>query len=113
MRGARRAGLGGFVGARLFHYLDHLGQLRERPQEILAIWQGGIAVYSAFIGGVLAGWVRARQLRLDAWRLLDVAAPALLWTGLAACSTAMPGAHRPTARGASSIATPTRCCRLT
>jgi phosphatidylglycerol:prolipoprotein diacylglycerol transferase len=92
MRGARRAGfaeddvgsvvfwavIGGFVGARLFYYFDHVGQFRERPQDILAIWQGGIAVYGAFIGGVLAGWVRAWQLWLDAWRLLDVAAPAML-----------------------------------
>jgi phosphatidylglycerol:prolipoprotein diacylglycerol transferase len=69
---------GGIVGARLFHVLDHLSYFAERPLEVFAVWQGGIAVYGAFIGGVAAGWVAARRLGLPKWRLLDLAAPAML-----------------------------------
>lgn len=70
--------IGGVIGARLFYYLDHLDRLRARPQDLIALWQGGIAVYGAFVGGVLAGWLRARRLGLAAWPLLDAAAPAML-----------------------------------
>lgn len=92
MRLARRAGYeegaissvmwwsvaGGLVGARLFFYLDHLSQLRENPADLLAIWKGGIAVYGSFLGGVAAGYLRSRRLRLNPWPLLDAAAPAML-----------------------------------
>jgi phosphatidylglycerol:prolipoprotein diacylglycerol transferase len=69
---------GGIVGARLFHVLDHLGYFAEHPLEVFAVWQGGIAVYGSFIGGVAAGWVMAERLGLPKWRLLDLAAPAML-----------------------------------
>jgi phosphatidylglycerol:prolipoprotein diacylglycerol transferase len=91
-RGAARAGLdadavssvmlwavvGGLVGARAFYYLDHLPALREHPENVLALWKGGIAVYGSFLGGIAAGWWRARRLGLPAWTLLDIAMPALL-----------------------------------
>jgi phosphatidylglycerol---prolipoprotein diacylglyceryl transferase len=69
---------GGIVGARVFHVLDHLEYFALHPLEAVAVWQGGIAVYGAFIGGVAADLVAARRARLPVWRLLDVAAPAML-----------------------------------
>ena len=62
---------GGVVGARLFHVLDHLPYYAERPLEAFAIWQGGIAVYGGFVGGVLAGAVAARALGIPVWPALD------------------------------------------
>src|SRR5581483_5006051 len=69
---------GGVIGARLFHVLDHLSYFAEHPAEIVQVWNGGIAVYGGFIGGVAAGWIEARRMRLPKWRLLDIAAPAML-----------------------------------
>jgi len=69
---------GGIVGARLFHVLDHLDYFVVHPLEVVAVWQGGIAVYGAFIGGIAAGWFAARRLGLPRWRLLDLATPAML-----------------------------------
>jgi phosphatidylglycerol:prolipoprotein diacylglycerol transferase len=43
--------LGGIVGARLFFVLDHLGEYLHRPWRILAITEGGLAVYGGIIGG--------------------------------------------------------------
>ncbi|HUE75603.1 MAG TPA: prolipoprotein diacylglyceryl transferase [Chloroflexota bacterium] len=68
----------GLVGARLFHVLEHLPYYSANPLAAFAIWQGGIAVYGAFVGGVVGGWLAARQARLPSWRLLDAAAPAIL-----------------------------------
>lgn len=69
---------GAVVGARLFHVLDHLPYFAQHPLEIVAVWQGGIAVYGGFVGGVLVGAVTAWRLGLPVWRCLDAAAPALL-----------------------------------
>jgi phosphatidylglycerol:prolipoprotein diacylglycerol transferase len=70
--------VGGVIGARLFHVLDHLPFYLENPLLIPAVWEGGIAVYGAFIGGLVAGCIAAWRARADAWQLLDIAAPAIL-----------------------------------
>lgn len=69
---------GGVIGARLFHVLDHLGYFLENPLAALAVWEGGIAVYGAFIGGIAGGVIAARRAGLPVWPLLDAAAPAML-----------------------------------
>jgi phosphatidylglycerol:prolipoprotein diacylglycerol transferase len=69
---------GAVVGARLFHVLDHLPYYSQNPLEIVAVWQGGIAVYGGFVGGVLSGAVAAWRLGLPVWRSLDAAAPGML-----------------------------------
>jgi phosphatidylglycerol:prolipoprotein diacylglycerol transferase len=45
---------------------------------IPAIWEGGIAVYGAFIGGLVGGGIAAWRSHLDPWPLLDIAAPSML-----------------------------------
>ena len=69
---------GGIIGARLFHVLDHLSYFVDHPIEVFAVWEGGIAVYGAFIGGTVGGVLAARSYGLPAWRLLDATAPAIL-----------------------------------
>jgi phosphatidylglycerol:prolipoprotein diacylglycerol transferase len=61
--------IGGLIGARLFHVLDHLPNYLAHPLDALAIWEGGIAVYGAFLGGIAGGWLAARRARLPAWVL--------------------------------------------
>lgn len=69
---------GGLIGARLFHVLDRLPTYLANPLAAVAIWQGGIAVYGAFLGGIAGGLLAARRAGLPAWLLLDAAAPAML-----------------------------------
>jgi len=70
--------VGGIVGARLFHVADHLSFYEENPLLIPQVWEGGIAVYGAFIGGLLGGGAAAWRAKADPWPLLDIAAPAML-----------------------------------
>lgn len=70
--------VGGIVGARLFHVLDHLSYYLPNPFEAPAVWEGGIAVYGAFLGGIGGGLLAARRAGLPAWPLLDAATPAML-----------------------------------
>jgi phosphatidylglycerol:prolipoprotein diacylglycerol transferase len=70
--------VGGVIGARLFHVADHLSYYLANPLLIPAVWEGGIAVYGAFIGGLIGGGIAAWRAHLDPWPLLDIAAPAML-----------------------------------
>ena len=70
--------IGGIIGARLFHVADHIGFYMENPWLIPMVWEGGIAVYGAFIGGLIGGGVAAWRSHLDPWPLLDIAAPSMI-----------------------------------
>src|SRR5688572_17894404 len=49
--------LGGVVGARLFHVVDQWSYYSTRPMQILMVQEGGIAIFGAIIGGILAGYI--------------------------------------------------------
>lgn len=70
--------IGGIVGARLFHLLDHLPYYLTHPLAALALWEGGIAAYGAFLGGIAVAVFVAWRLGVPRWSLLDAAAPAML-----------------------------------
>lgn len=71
--------LGGLIGARLFHVLDHWPhEFAADPIRTLYIWEGGLAIWGGVLGGVIAlailAWRRGWRLP----RLLDATAPGLV-----------------------------------
>jgi len=58
--------LGGIVGARLLFVAEHWDVYRLTPEEIPAIWHGGLIWYGGFAGGLLAalGYLRWHRLPL-------------------------------------------------
>lgn len=47
--------VGGFIGARLFHVLDHWShEYAADPLRVLYIWEGGLAIWGAVVEGLLA-----------------------------------------------------------
>ena len=68
----------GIVGARAYYVLFSLDQFRNDWLSVLYIWNGGIAIYGAVIGGGLGVWAYARRKKLSFAALLDIAAPGLL-----------------------------------
>jgi phosphatidylglycerol---prolipoprotein diacylglyceryl transferase len=71
--------MGGILGARLFHVLDHWGHnFAADPIRALYIWEGGLAIWGGVVGGVLTVAILAwrRGWRFSA--LLDAAAPGLV-----------------------------------
>jgi phosphatidylglycerol:prolipoprotein diacylglycerol transferase len=64
--------------ARLYYVLFEWGYYRQHPGEIIAIWQGGIAIHGAVLGGIAAALLFARMNRISFWQLADVVAPSLI-----------------------------------
>jgi len=68
----------GVLGARAFHVVDRLGYYLQHPRQILALQQGGLAIWGGVACGVAAGVLLLRGRGLPLGALLDAAVPALL-----------------------------------
>lgn len=64
--------LGGLASARIAHVADNWPFYADRPEEIVAFWNGGLAVTGAPIGSALAGLVASRRLRLPVGFMFDI-----------------------------------------
>ena len=64
--------LGGLVAARLGHIADNVAQYAARPDQVIAFWNGGIAVTAAPIGSAIGGWIACRRLRLPLGFMFDI-----------------------------------------
>ncbi len=69
---------GGIVGARALHVIDRWDVYAARPQDVLAIWNGGLAILGAVLGGTAAGAFVAWRRRLPVRALSDAAAPGVI-----------------------------------
>ncbi len=65
------------VGARLYYVLTSLDQY-DSLSEAIAIWNGGLAIYGAVIGGALALLVMSFIKKLSILKIFDLACPAVL-----------------------------------
>lgn len=66
------------VGARLFHVVDAWRYYANYPLQILAIQEGGLAIYGGLAGGLAGGLIAVRRRALPLWQLLDIAAPSMI-----------------------------------
>ena len=68
----------GIICARIYYVVFEWGYYAQHPGEIIAIWKGGIAIYGAVIGVVIALAVYSRVKKLSFTSLCDLAAFGLL-----------------------------------
>lgn len=67
------------IGARLFHVIDHWNDtFAANPGRILFIWEGGLAIWGAVVGGLIALAILAWRRKLKLAFLLDLFAPAMV-----------------------------------
>jgi phosphatidylglycerol---prolipoprotein diacylglyceryl transferase len=72
-----RAAIGSLIGARLAYVINHFGDYTDDLLGIFKVWEGGISLLGGIFGAILLALPVARKLRLDAWKLLDAAAPGI------------------------------------
>ncbi len=70
--------IGAIPMARLYYVLFQWPEYAQHPERIIAIWQGGIAIHGAIIGGVIAALIFAKLKRISFWQLADLVAPSLI-----------------------------------
>ncbi len=70
----------GLIGARIYHVITDWRRFsdEDRWSDVVRIWEGGLGIPGAIIGGVLAGAVLCRMRDWSLAEMLDIAAPALL-----------------------------------
>jgi phosphatidylglycerol---prolipoprotein diacylglyceryl transferase len=70
--------IGAIPCARLYYVAFEWPYYREHLDQIPQVWQGGIAIHGAIIGGVTAALIFAKIKRVSFWQLSDIIAPALI-----------------------------------
>lgn len=71
----------GIVGARLYHVVTHWGDYfgaGKNPLEILAFWNGGIAIFGALIGGGIGVLIASKISGIRFCSFADALVPGLL-----------------------------------
>ena len=69
------------IGARIFHVVTHWGFYFGDGKDIWAIfriWEGGIAIFGALIGGAIGAWLGCKWTGIRFWTFADALAPGLL-----------------------------------
>lgn len=70
--------IGGIVGARIFHVVDHWNYYASNPLQIIMIQEGGLAIWGALVGGLIAVITYLKIRHLQIGRFFDFLVPALL-----------------------------------
>lgn len=68
----------GFLGARIYYIFNELPYYWSHPLSIFKVWEGGLGIYGAVIGGILALFFYTRKRKISFWDLADLLAPALI-----------------------------------
>ncbi len=67
----------GFLGARLAYVSTHLSRFEGEWWKVIAIWEGGLALFGGLTAGAIALWYYARKWDASLPDFLDSAAPAV------------------------------------
>jgi phosphatidylglycerol:prolipoprotein diacylglycerol transferase len=69
--------IGGLLGARIYDVFLEWPYFSAHPLQVIKIWQGGLAIHGAIIGGLISLWLFTKKYKQDFWQLAG-----LIVTGL-------------------------------
>ncbi|WP_280985349.1 prolipoprotein diacylglyceryl transferase [Ilyobacter polytropus] len=82
----------GLIGGRLYYVLFNPHYYFNNPMEILAVWNGGMAIHGGIIGGIIGTFIFAHRNKVSPWKLGDIAAaPFILGQGIGRFGNLMNG----------------------
>lgn len=71
--------VGAIIGARIWHvFVFQWPTYSHHPAQIFAIWQGGISIEGAIVGGIITLIIYTRVHKISFWEMGDYAAPAMI-----------------------------------
>ncbi len=71
--------MGGLAGARIYYVLfSDLRYFLAHPSHIFAVWEGGLAIHGAIIGGIFVTIYFTMTRKIPFWRWADTLAPSLI-----------------------------------
>ena len=68
----------GIIGARLYYVIFNLDYYLKDPIQIIEIWNGGLAIHGAIIGGAIWFIYYCKKNKKNFLKIFDLAAPALI-----------------------------------
>lgn len=71
---------GAVIGARLYHVLDYWSFYKNNILSVFKIWNGGLGIFGALVGGVLGVFLAAKIYRLKLIKLLNLIFPSILFS---------------------------------
>jgi phosphatidylglycerol---prolipoprotein diacylglyceryl transferase len=66
------------LSARIYYVIFQWDYYAQHPSEILAIWNGGIAIHGALIGAVATAYIFTKKRNVSFWKVADIAAPSII-----------------------------------
>lgn len=66
------------LSARIYYVIFQWDYYAQHPSEILAIWNGGIAIHGALIGAVVTAYIFTKKRNVSFWKVADIAAPSII-----------------------------------
>ncbi|UQS87472.1 prolipoprotein diacylglyceryl transferase [Nicoliella spurrieriana] len=66
------------ISARLYYVIFQWGYYQNHLNEIIKIWDGGIAIYGSLIGAAIVIIIFCRSRLIPVWLMLDVISPTVL-----------------------------------
>jgi phosphatidylglycerol:prolipoprotein diacylglycerol transferase len=66
------------IAARIYYVAFRWQDYQGNFWSVFKIWEGGIAIYGALIGALVAGFLYIRHKGYSFWRIADICAPSLL-----------------------------------
>ncbi|KAA0956095.1 prolipoprotein diacylglyceryl transferase [Planococcus sp. ANT_H30] len=66
------------IGARIYYVAFEWEQYKDNPADIIAIWNGGIAIHGALIASVIVAYVFTKKRNTSFLKVADILAPSIL-----------------------------------
>jgi phosphatidylglycerol:prolipoprotein diacylglycerol transferase len=69
--------ISGIIGARLYHILLDISYYIEQPEQIIKVWEGGLAIHGALIAGLIVLFAFTRKKKINLWKIGAILAPGI------------------------------------
>src|SRR3954447_16695076 len=66
------------LSARAYYVIFEWDYYSQNPGQIIAIWNGGLAIHGALIGSVITAYVFTKKRNVTFWQVADITAPSLI-----------------------------------